>query len=269
MDDNVLWLIGGPSEDTMRELLDCLEKMDQKHLFIPFSGAGDVSDVFEEIEEEHVVVIGVLGFLDAVKRCEVDVTMFEDDRLFDCVYYYPKYQGLMLNEPYKIIKYSELEDVTEDTLGTDKVFVRPSIPRKLFTGRVIDLNEKVRDLSTLEMLYTVSPDEKLLISPGRKILSEYRVVIVDGKAVTCTQYTPDELQEDLGLVAFAEKAIDLYAPQRVFVLDIARVEDEENPYRILELNPYSGCGMYTDELEEVVTSINKIAIEKTVKEKRM
>ncbi len=103
------------------------------------------------------------------------------------------------------------------------------------------------------------------------------MVIVDGKVITGScykikqgnainhtiNYTKFEINEILHgqIFDFAKEAAKHFSPERAFVLDIAYINDDNQPYRVIEPNSFSCSGLYKCNMEKVVQHVSRAAIE--------
>jgi len=113
--------------------------------------------------------------------------------------------------------------------------------------------------------YNVPLDTTLcIISSPKVIQSEWRLVIVNKKAVSGSQYrVMGEYKCSSGYpkeaLDFANKiASEDWQPDRAYVVDVAKCDDE---YKLLEINSFSCSGLYYSDMEPIVRELSKIALE--------
>jgi hypothetical protein len=220
-------------------------------------------------ERDCVVFYGSLGMAQLVRRhCPWVPGVYCDLSKYECTYYYPRLGKHLLNRDYAMLPFGELTRRREwvlDRFGVDgRVFVRPSSPFKIFGGRVIDSrkwDEEVRFLN----FYTVEPERVVVVAAPTELLCEWRVVVVDGRAVCGSQYMrageiesgpcPDRV---LGYAAsvLAEAA---YRPERAWCLDVC--ERAGGELSVLEVGAFSTCGLYQCPAEPVVREVARVAQE--------
>lgn len=142
------------------------------------------------------------------------------------------------------------------------LFVRPDNDGKLFTGAALNQAELdrlhkviVRQQGSEQVL-----DERVAVSSPKKILSEVRCLVVDGRVVASSFYRRGGRvfmsdQVDRALLDYAQAQVDRYNPDIGFALDVA---DTSEGFRIVEINALSSCGLYACDLYPFVDAVNQL-----------
>lgn len=163
----------------------------------------------------------------------------------------------LLNSQAQITTLGEL--ALADYGDEKELFLRPVADTKAFAGNVWRFGD-VRDwVAKLERAQTdLSPLTEIVVSEPVGLAVEWRVFLVDGRAVAGSQYRQyHRLVVEPGLSAevalFAEQAAALYSPAPVFVADITRSGD--NLY-VVEYNCFNSCGFYAADLAQIVRAVS-------------
>ncbi len=185
---------------------------------------------------------------------------------FFCSSYACWYGQYLLNREYSMLPFGELDrckDFLFETFGRDgQVFVRPDSPLKLFTGQLVGRETFAADLEFMAF-YEFPRNALVLVSSPKKIVSEWRFVVVDGEVITGCQYKhdarfdyqptyDDRAWELASLVA----SID-YEPDPVWVMDICWTADGE--YHLLEIGGFSYSDLYACDMTRVVSAVSAAA----------
>jgi len=141
-------------------------------------------------------------------------------------------------------------------------FIRPCEDLKQFSGMEMEGRNFAlwRDMTIEENSMTgeaLSPDMMVLVAPLKNINGEFRLFVVDGEVVAHSQYRvanrilPQPTVPD-GVLTYAKEIIDLWQPDKAYVLDIAELENE---YKVLEINCLNSSGFYAADPKQVVDAI--------------
>lgn len=144
-------------------------------------------------------------------------------------------------------------------------FARPTEDTKSFSGTVfspqefIDFRKRVMNIETSEA--TLTADDMVLIARPKNIYAEYRLFVIGGRIATGSRYKMGQRVHaatdlDEAMLKYAEERIAEYCPRRALCLDIAHIDDDENPYRIIETNAISSAGFYACDMNKFVGAIN-------------
>lgn len=127
---------------------------------------------------------------------------------------------------------------------------------------MIELYESTLALSPDERELTLNPDSLIVCAPPVEILAEYRTWFVDGKLVASSQYkygarilhSADVSQDVLD---FAQTMVNIWQPERAFVLDICRTDEG---LRILEVNTINAAGFYAADVFAIWKAIEQYQV---------
>lgn len=147
----------------------------------------------------------------------------------------------------------------------NKIFVRPTEDTKSFAGQVLSIEDFHRLIKNImnNTDRNLDAETDIIISKVKPIHSEYRLFIVDKKVVTGSLYKLGDLVitseiVPLEVIEYAYKILDIWNPDKAFVLDIAITEDEG--LKIIEINNINSSGFYKADISLIVESINNIII---------
>ncbi len=149
--------------------------------------------------------------------------------------------------------------------ATEKVFMRPCEDLKAFTGLTLNPDEleswqmRVFDgeVSTRTNLLTMAT--MVVVAPVKVILREWRLFVVAGKIVGCSQYAAygrrdRDANVPLDVILFGKRMIDIWQPADCFVLDIGETKDGLG---IVEVNTLNSSGVYESDFAAVVLAIER------------
>jgi hypothetical protein len=206
------------------------------------------------------IIHGPIRFVNEILR-QVDdaivVTDFKDNlKVSDYMSLYPL--EWFLNSDGYFTTYG----ILSKNLINSPVFIRPNSPFKTFTGLGMDLGNFKSEMSSLQQIQNVRPEEIILVASRKEIQSEYRCVVIDRKVVTYSEYRWDnilDIRRDIlpECLALAERvAAYPYQLDDAYVVDVCMTE--AGP-RIVEFNSFSSSGMYACDLELIVEAMNGLA----------
>jgi len=167
-----------------------------------------------------------------------------------------------LNNDRIICKTSEIPGVLSRIHGSE-FFIKSDLDDKKLTGLVTtctkfsDYVDGLRMSEAKEIL-----DSNMLISTVKHIDYEYRLLIVDKKVVTGSEYKvghqikysegcPDSVLE------FANKMIRIYNPYDVYIMDIGIVNNEP---LVIEYNSFNSAGLYKCYINKAISSITDLIV---------
>jgi len=186
---------------------------------------------------------------------------------FKCVKYYSHWGKYLLNDDYimlPLMEFSRKRDYYYEKKGIDNcIFMRPDSGAKTFQGAVYPKDELDFELKTIEGYAGLPLDEILVVISSPKIIKkEFRIVVVDGKPISSSQYKKDgklDVKEECPVDAWLlaqEIANSEWSPDTAYTLDICKSDGE---YFLLEINSFSCSGLYGCAVEPIVKCISKIA----------
>jgi hypothetical protein len=141
-------------------------------------------------------------------------------------------------------------------------FIRPRHDTKSFVGQVMDWNEFSAWRKGVLSLRpedgaTVTGDTLVMVAPKRLILKEYRVWMVDGKAVTASLYKTGTIKRysdevDPKVIAYAEGLAQIWQPARAYVVDVF---DTSDGLKVGEVNNLNCSGFYAGNMQRLVAAV--------------
>lgn len=160
---------------------------------------------------------------------------------------------------------SQISELSEIKLSSDRIFVRPNEDTKSFSGSVMTADEfngfrqLVIESSHIDQYSTITPSTVVCVSPIKKIQSEYRCFIVNGRVCTASQYKMNGepffwANVDECVIEFAN-FVATKIKEQCYVLDIAIVDGK--PY-VLEANCINSSGLYKIDTQKLVAAIENI-----------
>lgn len=147
--------------------------------------------------------------------------------------------------------------------GRQRVFARPSEDTKSFSGQLFEADNLIYWLGKVaasEDRFGLNGDTSIIVSPEKNIKAEYRLFVVDGEIVSGSLYKVGQLvtaSETIDPIAidYANKMLDIWQPDRAFVLDIAITD--EGP-KVIEVNNINSSGFYKSDISKIVAAIDKM-----------
>lgn len=160
----------------------------------------------------------------------------------------------LLNGTALVSKIKDLNDI-----ALNKFFARPLHDTKSFSGKVFSREEF---LSWREKIIKTNADSlnqetEIVVAQLKKIYSETRLFVIDGKIVTGSLYKRGDkvIYDNLlneNLVEYAKEMIAKWQPDQAFVLDIAETSEG---FKIIEVNNINSSGFYASDLFKFVDAI--------------
>ena len=192
------------------------------------------------------------------------------DRSIYRVSNYSKYlKEEFLNDDYIILPLSKLSNQSDKIarvigeLSDDKFFIKPDSGFKHFTGDTVKYSE-IGSFCRKLLAQGVSKNELCVISSAKDIESfEYRFWIIDGKIITSSVYSWDdlsiygELHISEQLTHYVERIIkDIKIP--AYTIDIC---EDSAYFKVVEINNIYTSGTYNCDLEKLYNGLRKMAVE--------
>lgn len=214
----------------------------------------------------------VLDFNKNVPTFKIGLPITEEN--YKCTNYYKYFGNYLFNSEYVIMTVSETcrqIDFLEKILGekeTGRIFIRPDSGMKSFSGMVFINRNPYFTQDWGYVKHNTSEDDLVIISSPKKILSEWRFVVIDGKVVTGSIYKmdydvslePADPISDKHMFDFAQKMADKYQPNIAFTIDLAiGIKGEIG---LLELNSFSCAGLYACDMDKIVEAVKKVYLTK-------
>ncbi len=243
--DNVIWVVEKESKLT--------EYLRQNKYEVQ-------NDPNKVAKEACAIAYGSINFVKYVRTdTEFIPGHYYDPGYYNCNYYYPLLHENLLNSDYILLPLSDIPRIIRKLqVEEDKLFVRPVSGNKVFAGQVIDVRVIEKEIKLIDWL----PFELTLISSHKQLTAEYRFLVVRGEVITGSKYLPEESTEiPEKVLEYAKKvAPDDGIFNDVCCMDVAELESGE--MKIVEFNAFSTSGLYKMDLEKVVTSVSKEALNK-------
>lgn len=263
------WLIQDNvfAEPFYDKLIDYLTRLD-----IPYEIVKAVPFTGEIIPEpklgstEKVVAIGSYSFV--LKARELYEPGCWVNSNYDYRVWSEKWKGFVLNDPAKIYKFKDVP------LQEKPFFIRPCSDGKSFTGHVTDWEKFSiwrNKIKTIKKDLIENPDfiddrvtlydEAVLISEPKKIVEEYRFIVIQNKVITGSLYKVGstvlykEVTEEHPGWNFAQEMTDIWNPSIAFALDIAL---SDGKYYVLEMGNVNAAGLYHCDVQKFVNAIEAI-----------
>jgi hypothetical protein len=174
--------------------------------------------------------------------------------IFSVSKYMPILGPLMLNPTPIACAWSELP---AKTLGLgEKFFVRPDVPWKVFSGKVLTRETLGPWYQTEGALRNIPPNTPCQISTFQPLEKEWRVIVIDRQPVTCSRYGSSAFETDEReneVLAFATKAAS-YA--ETLTVDVCLTQGQ---FKIVEVGNLNTCDWYASDLQKVVPALSKYA----------
>lgn len=143
-------------------------------------------------------------------------------------------------------QYLPLKDNLHATFECDK-FIKPSSDLKGFIGGIIKKGKSIQDFLNTTTLLPTYLEETILVANIKEIHSEYRFFVINNEVITGSQYKLRDKVETNSLIPSeiqkaAEQYSKIYSPDKVFVMDLALLQNGD--IEIVEYNCFNGSGCY-------------------------
>ena len=219
--------------------------------------------------DEHInIYYGSTTFIGNIMLTDLDKTgIFSDDENFLMSNYLEKWGDHMLSSEARVLPYGNF--ITENHNVKDQFFVRPNGDSKLFDGEVREFGDIKKGIPSMNQLDKVSidDDDLVLVGPAYNIRKEWRNYIVDGKVVSSSRYrenfrlSKSAVDITESMIKFVEDRAKEYAPNDVFVMDIALCGGEDE-YYIIECGGMNSVGFYHADIKSIVSSVTEYILNK-------
>jgi hypothetical protein len=193
-----------------------------------------------------------------------------------CSVYYPIFEKEVLNNDYRIIRAGKLWKFLSyyDTheFPMDGLFCKPDTQNKFFLPRVFF--KQVRQIFIEAVAKECEPEDIILLTSAKKPFKEYRMLYVDGRIPTGSQYrqngykcvNPADPEKDKEVFEFAKYIGDKACAVKndppiisngVSFIDIAWWEGK---LKLVEFSPFSCAGFYACDVPTIVRSVSESAL---------
>ena len=181
---------------------------------------------------------------------------------FSCDIYYSHFGRYLLNDCYTLLPAAEAIRQSTNLYHTfsigGEIFARPSVGRKLFTGRTFECDEYLKTIGECP-----DPQSLIVISKPKLIQREWRFYIANNRICTYSQYACNgerELSKDVPIdaIEFVESVLKntIWRPDPMFAMDVC-VSDGQ--IKLLELNAFSCSNLYEGDLNAIIESVVSMA----------
>ena len=165
--------------------------------------------------------------------------------------------------PFQFVPLRELRIWWSSGHTGEPLFLKPDDDLKRFSGGVMNYAEFDEWYSRLETGNdedAVSPETHVAYaSPAAEMGPEFRVFLVEGRAVAASSYLPHGgLAVPPEVVEYAEARANIWQPAPVFVLDVAYIAGEgESSLRVVEANCFNGSAFYRADVGAIVWQVSR------------
>lgn len=265
------WLIDNYLiETSYHDALDgILKKMGYEVIvdkYIPFS---QKPENYHYSDDDCVVMYGSIGFVNLYSKGRNFIPgAYYQEKALETLSYVTNIDKneMLANQDYVFTTFKDFvrrKDFFYGIFNSNKVFIRPNSGFKTFTGLPIHYDEFDYEINTLKSLTSVVDDTLILVSSCKKISAEYRFFICNREVVAGSQYKKDEelfISKNYSESAFEVAKMmtkNLWQPDLAYACDVGIINGEP---KIIELNAFSCSGFYACNIEDIIDSVNRIAI---------
>ena len=250
----------------MQEALKSLGVDYQLITYIPFST--DIPDF--PIDDDHEnIYYGGTSMIENIHKVHDPKGIFFNPDTFSMEVYLEKWKGYMLNEGAEITTIKKFLQEHENSKSEEMFFVRPDSDGKTFNGSVSTKRAIALMLKgILQNDEKVDENFKILIGNAYRLGKEWRLYMVNGKAVTASQYRNEQRLSKSDKVPsevlkFAEQRCKEFMPHEVFAMDICEFfEDGKPQLAILECGCMNSVGFYHCDKQKYIEGVNNWVIYK-------
>ena len=143
----------------------------------------------------------------------------------------------------------------------NEFFIRPVEDTKSFSGMVVTWDEWskwINGVLELNDCWNVKNDTGVMFCPLKKIYTETRFFVVDGKLITWSEYKLgvevhySRKMVSQNVIDYAQKMVDIWQPSRAFVIDIAETPEG---MKVVEINCFNSAGFYDCDVAKIVEAV--------------
>lgn len=182
---------------------------------------------------------------------------------FDMRILHEKYGDYMLNSDATFWEFGSIPKYEGNR------FIRPVHDNKAFTGEVVN-SQKLADWKEAVSAFgdeyaTLKSDTPVLVASVKPLTCEARFFVVDGVVVTGSTYRNFGAQNrkrigsdnpmGMPLKEFAQRMVNIWQPDRAFVIDIALMDGE---CKIIEINCINASGFYDCDRSAVIRAVDNM-----------
>jgi hypothetical protein len=178
---------------------------------------------------------------------------FDPDR-FQHSAYLAAWGDNLMNADSQVISWGQL--LAEHRSADQVLFLKPNDDLKAFSGQVIQFSQCSRLFEQLSHARrAIKLTDEIVVSTPKEVDGEWRLFFVGGEYVTGSMYRPSaDPYVPPELIRFAERAVTQWQPAEVFVLDVARADQQ---WKIMECNCFNGSAFYAADVELLVKVVSE------------
>lgn len=277
------WLIEKDLHETEKSHIDILKKLNIHYKLVDGSKFDFNPDTLFNIDD-CVIFYGSLQYGKKVRQSNLVPGLYWNEKNMLCSNYYSYYENELLHSDYIMLPYGEISrkrDFLFKIFG-DTLFIRPDSGNKQFTGNLLNKDNFDYVLDIIN-IYNIDNDLMCLISPAKNILKEWRFVIVNGEVISGSLYRDwtnggeltendtkdivllkskskyELVDENSDVFKYCQKVSKLYDADKAYTIDITLTDNNE--YKVIEIGSFSCAGLYSNDLEKIIKSVNEISID--------
>lgn len=260
-------------ENDLQSIINALQELEYEFKLISYNSLID-ENFYKNIfpESDCVVFYGQIGLAKRVRRfCPWIPGVYFNENDFNCSEYYPKYSQFLLNKEYILLPVVDLirqKDFIFNCFKYKNIFIRPNSGCKLFAGNIYNFSFFEEDIKQLIKTYSVNYNTLALIAEQKRVLEEYRFVIIDGKVISGSLYLKnDEICESKEIPEKVQNYVEYvcnnikYHISHAYTLDVCVYENDDykEECAVLEINSFSCSGLYATDKIKIFSEIARIA----------
>lgn len=251
----MIWLLESEVFDgDLNSFIETLERFGESYSVIKFGIPYE--EYIKSHEDHNVVVLSSFQFAKLSKTTKWQ-GVFCNFPEFECLYYYPRFEKYLFNQDYRMFPFGAIDE----NLLSGVCFLKPS-SFKLFNGQVVTPeNWKIKKNGLRANL-----EDLVVLAPCKRIDKEWRTVVFKNKVITACQYKDKDKNvrvKDVPKKVFEYGNMVLnevnYNPDPIWVMDIC--EDMDENLHILEVGPFSCCGLYCCDAQSIIDAVHDIAVD--------
>ena len=216
--------------------------------------------------DDAVVFRGSFEAAEAFRSARKDAWpgVIGDQSGLNCASYYPMFGENLLNTRHIYLPVGDLQHdwkALQSEFQSQSLFVRPDTGAKAFSGQLVtDLSEFL--IREKPYLASMNSFDLCVVAPPKRILAEYRLVVIDQKIVASCRYKLDSSKSldpmvPTTILEFGQTmASTVKLKESAYMLDIA--EEESGRLSVIEVNSFSSSDFYEADLVPVVRAIEEM-----------
>lgn len=273
---NLTWVIEESPYDRDKDAQKlCDEVLAQNHsvIMVKYKAFNDFSEVLLHVLDSPSIFHGCIESATRYNKLATSPGPYYDPSSFYCSKYAPALNSYYVNWNARYIPAGLFEAlVVSNQIPFNGTFVRTDSGKKFFTPRVVYPDDGAATLLA-DIDHSCTPTQMIMLCPVVELLEEFRVLIVDGKAITASKYhTQGQLDISPGCPDHVSKfAVDMYeilrerapwmTPNGVCFIDVG-IENIRGAKinKVVEVSAFGCAGLYACDIKKVVESISHNAL---------